>query len=1017
MGGQVKIDANTLSSVMMASGGSPAQQVVNILKPAALAYLEIETNFPSVSTGEGNDDVNLETNLDRSSIDFDFRLGPKSYSVAINAIAALAVHRPGFFKESSICLARRAIHPPAAEDSSTFQLKPVSIKALTSQIKSSCLTLLRNALSISTSASSLLHKALLSFDMKVQADKALAMAKQAHSLKTAGRAARNRANVYYEWEATTATGDGTRSSKRQRETDDALAKMRAAKAARGLGQGIQLPSSMSEAVDLVMANLEHLPSKRPPSGETTKARKVPVSLEFFVDAIMTNGASLSQEEGKWYERDGGNAWEIDMDDQENLFKPNATLLETMTVIKRDRPDEPEDVQKKCKLYAEQADNAAADAFGRILSNAVHSRSDRLANFGRSVASRLAFTLRKVAPLTRDAAPVDAAKAGISKIVTDSERQQKLKEFVDLYPLAASGLSFDSSTVRPDHSNIESNPSITLQFLDEALLQQESSPDDPSCHDLYDLALDTHLATAVNASVVANDKPNDLEKKKIATQAVSGLQRDVPLLPRLTSTSISQIASLCDIEAISKKAIEASRKTTQESIAEAAAIHAAKVAAEKRATAALIILRDIAYRRDTEERTVAIECLTGIATGRLPSVAGIQDKALKAVMNMCFPRSEALAIAICEAATMEIEAASEDAISMYDEVQKANTDAHQKDGKKNPLLPSSDTEKQAMDRLRKPTLLFMAVCLRKTDMIPTLFKAGSAEKADVLSKTIRANMKMLARNAATKHGAASLAFDVAGMSTAPEIPLLLSFLENLMASPDQDLIDACYKIQDSKAGEDGKKDSRFLIPVLPSINREELEKMLPDFVMAEDSVFLDALIKMGSRVGLHALIFREEPDESTPSLHGMTLCEQLVYLHKLDFAEAGIPQKRYLSCIKLCLEEDEVYNDRVVQSALDQISGIFLTGSEQKLPLAFMRTCILVCSKHESLHSWIAQVLLPRLIEGKIYEDSRQWEGWMRACHLLESGGSGVGAAEALKKLPQEQLLQYQAKWLGKNARP
>jgi symplekin len=51
---------------------------------------------------------------------------------------------------------------------------------------------------------------------------------------------------------------------------------------------------------------------------------------------------------------------------------------------------------------------------------------------------------------------------------------------------------------------------------------------------------------------------------------------------------------------------------------------------------------------------------------------------------------------------------------------------------------------------------------------------------------------------------------------------------------------------------------------------------------------------------------------------MTLCEQLVYLHRLDFSAAGLPQKRYLSAKKLCLEDDRVCNDQVLMKALDEI---------------------------------------------------------------------------------------------------
>ena len=124
---------------------------------------------------------------------------------------------------------------------------------------------------------------------------------------------------------------------------------------------------------------------------------------------------------------------------------------------------------------------------------------------------------------------------------------------------------------------------------------------------------------------------------------------------------------------------------------------------------------------------------------------------------------------------------------------------------------------------------------------------------------------------------------------------------------------------------------------------------------------------------------------------------------------GIPQKRYLDSIRLCLEDDDVFNDRVVQAALDYMSGKFLEG--ESLPLAYMRTIILTCSKHESLHSWICHVLLPRLVEGKVYTDKRQWEGWMRCAKMLENTRDhGVSSLEAIQKLPEEQLKLYRAKY-------
>jgi symplekin len=209
---------------------------------------------------------------------------------------------------------------------------------------------------------------------------------------------------------------------------------------------------------------------------------------------------------------------------------------------------------------------------------------------------------------------------------------------------------------------------------------------------------------------------------------------------------------------------------------------------------------------------------------------------------------------------------------------------------------------------------------------------------------------------------------------------------------------------------GRKNPRFLIPVVFAIKREELKSKLQEFVDADDEVFMAALIKMSERLGRQVLLYRDEPDPEEPSLKGMTHCEQLVYLHNLDFEAAGLPQRRYLDSIRLCLDNEEVFNDRVVMASLDYMSGTFLSG-EATLPLAFMRTVILVCSKHESLYSWICHTLLPRLIEGRIYEDKRQWEGWMRCAKMLESSGdTGVSSEEAIQRLPPEQLAIYKDRY-------
>jgi len=432
------------------------------------------------------------------------------------------------------------------------------------------------------------------------------------------------------------------------------------------------------------------------------------------------------------------------------------------------------------------------------------------------------------------------------------------------------------------------------------------------------------------------------------------------------------------------------------------ITAAKAAAEKRAKAALLVLRDAAFQRSKNDiRKNAVNCAVGIASGRLPASQSVEEMALKLVMNVLYPKAPDLADQVVASAIRELDRAAKYAIDNNDKIKQANNDvmAKKPDQNVHPLLPLSDLEKSALERVKKPANLFMALCVRRPEIIKDLM-SSCKEGAEVLAKAIRGNMPKLARAASKKYGAAKIATQVAELADDSETGLLMSFLDNLVpttgAAPAQELINAYIKIQEARLI-DGKKDPRFIIPVLSGMKRTELELRFPSLVLAENNVFKASLHRMSEKLKKQALSFREEVDEEP--LLGMSLCEQLVYLHRLDFSAAKIPQKRYLEVIRLCLDYDEVCTDRVIMAALDHISNVALSEKSQSLPLAYMRTVILTCSKHETLHSWICHVLLPRLVQCQIYNNGRQWEGWMRCARMLENGDGGVSSKEAINQLP------------------
>jgi symplekin len=459
----------------------------------------------------------------------DFYLSQKSYSISVNAIQLLATKRPLFFKEAATCLARRTMHPP---EDTEGNLTKSAIVGIRTHLRSSCLTLLRHILSVTSGCSEILVKALSQCGMEAQAERALDASRKQLNLMQGGRAARTRAQIFYEWDT---SADLSRAKKRQRDTDDAEARVRAAKLARGLGSGIQLPTSMSDACELVLLNLKHLPSSRPPVPSSVQ-RSQHVNLDLVVDAVMSNGAALSIDENHWYDRDGGHAWTIEEGEMDEDGQKELIFLCKTT-------DE-----KETTKFAEQSRIAASKAFSRILASTSSNRSEVAANLGQKIAARLAWMLQ-------DTNPDDNA------------------DFAPRNPLISSCLEYDLNP--PSGSELKTKAAAELSgrvlnemYVSSLALEEENVP--PKKY--YEECLDYYVSSVVDANNITTNN----EKKRSANLAALALPHQLLTSPSLTAASLTSVASFCDIEEISKKAAK-----SKQSITESAALHAAKAAAEKR----------------------------------------------------------------------------------------------------------------------------------------------------------------------------------------------------------------------------------------------------------------------------------------------------------------------------------------------------------------------------------------------------------------------------------------------------
>ena len=990
---------------------------------------------------------------------YDWRLGMKSYLVAINALAVVGESRLPNFKVAATALAMLAESPPRQHP---HGLTKAGSMSTASAVKAAALKMLRNPFSVPALAADLLAESLSKAGMEEQARKAHGVAQREHSLKTAGRAAKNRAKLEYQWEAV----EDERATKRQREADSAVAKLRASKAARGLGSGIQLPTSNTDMAELVLLNLENLPAERPGGPKPASQGKDEKNLDYLVDAILSGGRTLLKESSRWYDAAGGIAWKVSFDE--------AGLNAAFFI-------DPKSPTSAVEIFEEQCRTAAGDAFARLvasgrssappktssssnttaslssssLSNAASSApvgAQEKTNWGEgleslrdSIAARLAWTLKNVKPRGELAAAMNfsedlnpdglAVGAAAAENASSSSRKATIDKLKTNYPLVAACLTRDLLELPHYTSSAAANAAtgrttLASRVLYEAYVEDmeedgaaggdDSDTDStPPSDKKYAAALD-FLSSSVNKICRLALEPNqpnlppESARRSLASSAVAHLSKNLAIVPSSTPTVISGLCRVCDIQAFETRADNVHREKS--TISEKSAAHAAKAAAEKRATATLKTLRELCFTRtNPTTRQTAVDNLVAMASGRLPTTGKVATQALRLVLNLIFPRSDELAQMVVIAGTAEINLAGAFAQEKYDEIKAANEAVMEEKKEEmsdanyfvDPLEPLSEVERAVFERVRCTTNLFLALCLQKPELFGTLLRVGSLERVDVLTKAIRKEMPKLALAAGKKHGEAKTAKLVAELASRSETPLLLALLDNLSPSNSQTLppasfVEACVEIQKSRANEDGTLDQRYVIPILAAMTRDELTKKIPALIAAGDDVLRSAFARMREHLGRQANQFRE-PDTSTGSLMGMSACEQLVLVHDLDFAAANLPQTRYLEAITLLLEDDVAYPHGVAMSCLDVISHRFLRG--EPLPLAFMRTVIIVQKQHETLTAYLCNTLLVRLVTGKVWEQPRQWSGFMMVAQKLANDQPPTSVAATLA-LPRAQIVDF-----------
>ncbi|KAN0062486.1 hypothetical protein ACQY0O_005017 [Thecaphora frezii] len=191
------------------------------------------------------------------------------------------------------------------------------------------------------------------------------------------------------------------------------------------------------------------------------------------------------------------------------------------------------------------------------------------------------------------------------------------------------------------------------------------------------------------------------------------------------------------------------------------------------------------------------------------------------------------------------------------------------------------------------------------------------------------------------------------------------------------------------------DPRFLVPIMPDLDKNEIMKKLPKVVtilsskVPEDRALVKSVFQ--SIVTMPPQGFGSV-STNLPRVRQTELLTPVELMGLLHRSEKEIGLKNTGAAIQICFSMTDVFRSEVLGAVLNQIL------EEPSLPVIFMRTVILAVSTYKSLSGYVSKNLLSRLITKKIWQNPPLWDGFIICAKLTAPSSFG-----ALIQLPKEQL--------------
>eukprot|EP00889_Picochlorum_renovo_P004597 jgi/Picre1/31627/NNA_006978.t1 len=289
-----------------------------------------------------------------------------------------------------------------------------------------------------------------------------------------------------------------------------------------------------------------------------------------------------------------------------------------------------------------------------------------------------------------------------------------------------------------------------------------------------------------------------------------------------------------------------------------------------------------------------------------------------------------------------------------------------------MLPTdeSDSEQAKADADRLASL-YSALCTKKSSLITELFATFCASQPavkEVLSEKCANIVHVLGPNDETLLGI---------IQASPEeykdvVIIVINALSESM--PPRALVEKVLKFFDTC------HDPLLILPILPSLKKQEAIKLIPYLILLPVSSFTDAVKRLCTTV---------YEGQNDPVI---TPAEILTILHMVDDKKSST-LRHTIAAINVCLEMREYFTAEVLAASLSQLI------TRIPLPQLFMRTVLQSISLAPKLKSFIVG-LLGDLVSKQIWTNSTQFKGWILAAQQTAPDSFPVMVRLPANILPQ-----------------